>query len=306
MNFKTLRYVVTIAKEQSFSKAAKALFVSQPTLTQAIQDTEKKLGTQLFDRKKYPLSPTYAGKIFIEFAQQVLLSEALVNQKMVAIASEPREYLRIGISPHRSSFMMPDVVCDMMSKFPNCSLYIEDSTNENRLYKMLETHSIDIMIGNPIQNNAKFNSQFIAREDFILAVPKSYGVKDFSLSKNKSRFPVINLFQLKEKPFIMMPIHTYLGESLRTLCNKEEFVPIHTIECSNVLTSFSMAEKGLGVALVPELVAHFGQASNRLDFFMSKYAAPWNDICIITNSGEAMTEPAKYFIEIFKKRYSSF
>jgi DNA-binding transcriptional LysR family regulator len=306
MNFKTLRYVVTIAKEQSFSKAAKALFVSQPTLTQAIQDTEKKLGTQLFDRKKYPLSPTYAGKIFIEFAQQVLLSEALVNQKMVAIASEPREYLRIGISPHRSSFMMPDVVCDMMSKFPNCSIYIEDSTNETQLYKMLEAHNIDIMIGNPIQNNAKFTTQFIAREYLILAVPKEYNIKGLSISKNNSKFPAINLLQLKERPFIMMPTHTYLGESLRTLCDKEEFVPIHTIECSNVLTCFSMAEKGLGVALVPEFVTRFVHNSNRLDFFMSMHAAPWNDICIITNSGEAMTEPANYFIEIFRERYSSY
>ena len=179
MNFKTLRYVVTVAKEQSFSKAAQVLFVSQPTLSQGIQEVEKKLGTPLFDRKKYPISPTYAGKLFIEFAQQVLLSEALINQKIISVASEPREYLRIGISPHRSPLMLPDIVSDIIAVFPNCSIYIEDSTKENDLYEMLKDHHIDVMIGNPIQNNTKFSFQFIAREYFVLAVPKSFNIKGF-------------------------------------------------------------------------------------------------------------------------------
>ena len=75
MNFNTLRYVVAVAKERNFSKAAQSLYVSQPTLSQNIQALEARLGIQLFDRKKYPIMPTHAGKLYIEFAQQVLLSE---------------------------------------------------------------------------------------------------------------------------------------------------------------------------------------------------------------------------------------
>ena len=58
MNWNTLRYVVEIAQQRSFSKAARKLYLSQPSLSQSIQALEKELGTPLFDRTQYPVALT--------------------------------------------------------------------------------------------------------------------------------------------------------------------------------------------------------------------------------------------------------
>ena len=110
MNFNTLRYVVAVAKERNFTKAARSLYVSQPTLSQNIQALEAKLGTPLFDRKSYPITPTYAGKLYIDFAQQVLLSESQINRKIGSVVYNPRMRNRIGMYPCKSVLNMAEQI----------------------------------------------------------------------------------------------------------------------------------------------------------------------------------------------------
>lgn len=138
MNFNTLRYVVAVAKERNFSKAAQSLYVSQPTLSQNIQALEARLGIQLFDRKKYPIMPTHAGKLYIEFAQQVLLSESQINRRITNIAANPRLRLRIGVPPSRSMILMPEIVHAIYLDYPDCLISLEDNKNERELLEMLE------------------------------------------------------------------------------------------------------------------------------------------------------------------------
>lgn len=303
MNFNTLRYVVAVAQERNFTKAARSVYVSQPTLSQSIQNLENNLGTQLFDRRTYPVTPTYAGKIYIEFAQQVLLSEARINQKIFNIISTPRIHVRIGVSPYRSALIMPDIVRSIMTEFPNCMISIEDSTPESNLYEMLGNHDLDIMIGNYHSNIAKFSNQYVTREHLVLAVPKAFHIQGAPPSEKDGKYARIRLGQLRDFPFVMLPNRTFLGASLQTLCEKEEFVPIQTIECNNVQTSYSLAACGVGTALVPELMVLKSPYPDSLDYFLLQQGTPVQEIYLVTNNGENLTTPAYRFIELFQMEY---
>lgn len=303
MNFNTLRYVVAVAQERNFTKAARSAYVSQPTLSQSIQTLEANLGTPLFDRKTYPITPTYAGKIYIEFAQQVLLSEAQINRKISSIISNPRIHVRIGIAPYRSALIIPDIVRVIMDEFPNCMISIEDSIPEQELYNMLENHDLDIMIGNSHANIAKFSNQYITREHLVLAVPKAFGVQGAPPPEKDSRYARIRLVQLRDFPFVILPNRTFLGSSLRVLCEKEEFVPLQTIECTSVQTSYSLAAQGLGTALIPELMVLKSPYPDSLDYFLLQHGTPVQEIYLITNNGEHLTSPAQRFIEVFQSTY---
>ena len=297
MNFNTLRYVVAVAKEQNFSKAAQSLFVSQPTLSQNIQALEARLGTQLFDRKKYPIMPTDAGKLYVEFAQQVLLSESQVNRRITNIASNPRLHLRIGIPPSRSMIIMPEIIHAIYLDYPDCFISLEDSKNEPELLEMLEKHEIDIMLGTPQHNVAKFQSQFVANERLVLAVPKSF---DFPGKPEGECVGLrkLRLAQLKDLPFIIMPRSTYLGSTLRILCEKEEFDPTYSVACTNVHTAYRMASQGIGIALTTELTMLKTPNHETLDFYILQHGSPTQEIAVITNSDGIITRPAQRLIEL--------
>lgn len=303
MNFNTLRYVVAVAKERSFTKAAHSLYVSQPTLSQNIQALESKLGTALFDRKSYPIMPTYAGKLYIDFAQKVLLSESQINRKISNAISNPRVRIRIGISPSKSILIMPELLHTILEEFPDCIISLEDSKSENDLFTMLDNNEIDVMIGSPIHNSLKYKSQFIANELLILAVPKAYEFPGKSEAPMQKGFRRIRLGQLKDYPFIILPLSTFLGENLQMLCEREEFSPYYSIECSNVQTSYNLAKKGLGIALITELMATENSFDDELDYFALQSNIPQQKIAIITNSNGIMTHPVQRFVELFKERF---
>lgn len=303
MNFNTLRYVVAVAKERNFTKAARSLYVSQPTLSQNIQALESQLGTPLFDRKSYPIMPTYAGKLYVEFAQQVLFSESQINRKISNTISNPRMRIRIGISPSKSVLIMPELIHSILEEFPDCIISLEDNKDEHGLFEMLENNEIDVMIGSPVHNTIKYKSQSITNELLVLAVPKAFDFPGKTDAQVQKGFRRIRMNQLKEFPFIILPLSTFLGETLRLLCEKEEFSPGYSIECSNVQTSYNMAKQGLGIALVTELMAAKNPFNDDLDYFALQSGTPQQEVAIITNSDGIMTHPVQRFIELFKERF---
>ena len=72
MNFRTLRYIEEVVRQQSFTKAAQALKITQPSLSQTIARAEAELGVALFDRKASPVIPTEEGRMVADYAQRIL------------------------------------------------------------------------------------------------------------------------------------------------------------------------------------------------------------------------------------------
>ena len=81
MDFRQLMYIRTVAEQKSITAAAKALFITQPSLSHFISKTEEEMGVKIFDRSTYPISLTYAGEKYIEAAEKILyISEELKKE----------------------------------------------------------------------------------------------------------------------------------------------------------------------------------------------------------------------------------
>ena len=74
MNWNQLQYIITTAQEKSITRAAKKLFISQPSLTLSIQNLEKELGVELFERSRGAMTLTYAGRLYYDWALNTLHS----------------------------------------------------------------------------------------------------------------------------------------------------------------------------------------------------------------------------------------
>ena len=124
MNWNQLQYVITIAQEKNITRAARKLFISQPSLSLSIQSLEKETGVTLFERNHGEMVLTYAGKLFYEWAVSTLQSNHQLNIKLSDISEQKRQLIRIGISPHRSGIILPSVLEKFCLEFPSCEIHI--------------------------------------------------------------------------------------------------------------------------------------------------------------------------------------
>ena len=97
MTFNELRYIVAVASERSFGRAAQKCFVSQPALSVAIQKLEEDLGTRLFERGKSEVSVTPVGERIVEQAQKVLEEIARIREIAQANSNPLAGALRLGV-----------------------------------------------------------------------------------------------------------------------------------------------------------------------------------------------------------------
>lgn len=114
-NFKQFQYVLTLAHEGSFSRAADTLNITQPSLSQYIKKIEREIGAELFDCMNGDVRLTDAGRAYIEIGRKMLDLEHQMEEKLSDIASYRSGTISIGISAHRLVALMPSVV----KKFKN-------------------------------------------------------------------------------------------------------------------------------------------------------------------------------------------
>lgn len=107
MTTKQLQYVLTLAHEGSFSRAADVLNITQPSLSQYIKKIEKEVGLPLFDRANGDVRLTDAGKVYIEGGRKILDIEHQMENGFTDLTSYKTGSLIIGTAPYRAASMMP-------------------------------------------------------------------------------------------------------------------------------------------------------------------------------------------------------
>ena len=103
-NVRDFQYIAEIARYGSITKAAEALYLSQPTLTKFLQRVEQEVGTPLFHRVGKRFIPTPAGEVYVEKAHSILLLNSQLDQELDALASMRRGSVRVGTTAGRADY----------------------------------------------------------------------------------------------------------------------------------------------------------------------------------------------------------
>ena len=129
MDYKQYDYILTVAEEKSISKAAKKLFISQPSLSQYINRIEKHLGVNLFDRSTTPLELTYEGELFIETALKIKQLNEQLKKKFDDITELKSGRLNIGLTPSKANNPLPIILPCFKKNYPNIELIITEASS---------------------------------------------------------------------------------------------------------------------------------------------------------------------------------
>ena len=145
MTLTELRYIVALAQESSFSRAAERCSVSQPTLSVAIARLEDELGVQLFERGKGFVSPSAVGLKVVEQAQLALQEAEKVRQIAMCGRDQLEGPLRLGIIHTIGPYLLPQLIHALKSVAPEMPLAIEENMTAN-LADMLRDNELDVVI----------------------------------------------------------------------------------------------------------------------------------------------------------------
>jgi LysR family hydrogen peroxide-inducible transcriptional activator len=145
MTLNELRYIVAVAQELNFRRAAEKSFISQPALSLAIQKLEEELGVQIFERGKNEVSVTTLGTQIVEQAQRVLEEAGHLREIAMQGNDQLSGALRVGIIYSVGPYLLPDLVPALKKLAPGMPLEIEENITAN-LETLLRNGKLDVII----------------------------------------------------------------------------------------------------------------------------------------------------------------
>ncbi|OSX98545.1 LysR substrate-binding domain-containing protein [Bacillus nitratireducens] len=247
MDIRKMRYVITVAEELNFSRAAERLMMAQPPLSQEIRKLEEELGVQLFHRTKRMVELTDAGKIFLEGARQTLL-QVDRTIKETQLADEGKiGHLIIGFVDSTETVI--EILKKFRERFPRIQLILREMTTDQQI-KALYEKQIHIGFIRSKQNNEILASEVCSEECLKLVLHQDHPL--ISL-------PNISIKSLVDEPFILFPRH--FGTNFYDLIISyfwEHGVSLNIVqEAIQMQTIVNLVAAGMGISVVPSSVESY-------------------------------------------------
>jgi LysR family hydrogen peroxide-inducible transcriptional activator len=269
MTLTELRYIVAVARERHFGRAAKACFVSQPTLSIAIKKLEEELGVQIFERLSGEVALTPVGKQIAEQAQHTLEAAETVRQ----IAHQGKDQLagplRIGAIHTIGPYLYPELIPLLRKHAPKMPLVVEENYTAVLAEKLKRGELDVIIIALPFQEKGIVTLP-IYSEPFVVLIPAAH-----PLTQRKT----IKSAQLRDETVLLLGSgHCFRDQVLEACpeCLPRPGLEGHlqqTIEGSSLETIRHMVVSGLGITVLPCTAAGADRYSQRL-LAIRRFARP--------------------------------
>lgn len=145
MTLNELRFIVAVAQERNFRRAAEKSFISQPALSLAIQKLEEELGLKIFERGKGDVTVTPVGSAIVGQAQRVLEGVDTIRELATQGSNQLASPLRIGVIHSVAPYLLPDLIPALKKIAPDLSLDIEENITAN-LDILLRNGTLDVIV----------------------------------------------------------------------------------------------------------------------------------------------------------------
>ena len=255
-----LRYIVAVAREGHFGRAAEACFVSQPTMSIAVRKLEDELGLTLFERRSHEIAVTSAGAPIVAQAQRVLEEAAAIKQ----LASEGRDQLRgplrVGLIYTIGPYILPELITALKDRAPDMPLVIEEGYT-GTLRRRLASGELDlIVISLPFTESGVITAS-IYEEPFVVLLPASHPWTE------RESIAVDDLAE--ENLLLLGPGHCFRDQVLAACPDCQRTSKVEgdlqiSLEGGSLETIRHMVASGIGLTVVPCTAAGADRYSQRL------------------------------------------
>ncbi|USE36425.1 hydrogen peroxide-inducible genes activator [Endozoicomonas sp. SCSIO W0465] len=249
MTLTELRYIVTLAQEQHFGKAASKCFVSQPTLSVGVKKLEDELGVALFERTRNAVRVTPMGELIISQAQKVLEEAAAIKQLAKTGQDQLSSSLRVGAIYTIGPYLFPHLIPQLAQAAPNMPLYIEENYTAV-LRRKLRLGELDAIIVALPFNEPDVLTRPLYDEPFRVLLP---GGHPWERQREIDPADLV-----KEELLLLGEGHCFRDQVLEAcpmLASKKEAGSAHDgsgIEATSLETIRHMVASGMGISVLPQ------------------------------------------------------
>ena len=252
MTLTELRYIVTLAQEQHFGRAAERCFVAQPTLSVAVKKLEDELGVALFERSKIQVQPTPLGEQIITQAQKVLEQTSVIKDIAIAGKDQLSSPLKVGAIFTIGPYLFPQFIPHLQAIAPDMPLYIEEGYTAT-LRQRLRKGELDVIIVALPFTETDVVTQTLYEESFVVLLPISHPLA------NKDAIGTDDIEQ--ENVLLLGEGHCFRDQIIEAfpdlLMTQEDYNGhIRTAtEGSSLETLRHMVASGMGITILPKSAA---------------------------------------------------
>lgn len=263
--FQKYKYVLAVYQEQSFTKAAQKLFISQPSLSVAIRNIEKEIGQPLFERCGFSAKPTEIGRAYIAAARKMRLAEEEFEKKCADINDLQTGRLTVGGSNYLTSDVLPQIITRFRESFPNVEITLVEA-NSVRLRDMLGNEEVDMIIDNFEETTGLYEKFPLANERILLCVPQDRPInrqlEQFQISPdsiydgtvNVAQIPPVAVSLFKDEKFVLLKNGHDMYERSTAIFERCGIVPDISFRVDQLNISYALAQSGMGACFVTDTV----------------------------------------------------
>jgi LysR family hydrogen peroxide-inducible transcriptional activator len=245
MNLRDLRYLVALADERHFGRAAERCHVSQPTLSAQIRKLEEYLGVPLVERQPKRVSLTETGQKVVARARRLLLEADAIVEESKADRDPLGGTLKLALIPTVGPYLLPHVAGRLRRAVPRAKLLLYEYQTEPLLEK-LRDGEVDLgIIALPFEHEG-LESAELYDEPFTLAVPASHPLAD------RER---VRVEDLKDETLLLLEDGHCLRDHALEVCSRIGLQDTQDYRATSLETLRQMVAAGHGVTLLPELAA---------------------------------------------------
>jgi DNA-binding transcriptional LysR family regulator len=290
-----LEAFVHVANQRSFSRAAEALFLTQPSVTARIQALERDLGERLFERSGRGVRLTEVGAVFLPHAERVLQALSAGKDAIDSLRNLQSGSLILASATTVSAYILPGLLKTFRARFPRVEVSVRTGRSEQVL-QMLLADEAQVGLVRAVYHQ-DIETKGLIEDELVLVANANHEL---------SHLGAISVEQLGEHPFIFFDRNSSYYSLAQGLFRQHGVVPRTQMELDSMEATKMMVEEGLGLALVPRIAVERELATGILrEIDIAGMANPTRQIALINRRSRPLGPVAQAFVDIVQELYVS-
>lgn len=288
MNLRDLRYLIALAEHQHYGEAAKACFVSQPTLSTQIKKLEDFLGVKLLERTNKRVRLTRVGEEAVKIARKIISDADSLKHLAEAHIDPLKGDFYLGAFPTLAAYYFALIVPEIKAQLPNLKLFLVEEKTDVLLQQLAEGKIDAAFIALPIPDSS-LEYKTIFKDEFMLAVPETHKLKKRHKIKTKD---------LQQLDLLLLEEGHCLRQQALDVCELSGGKEHQTFRATSLETLRQMVASGLGITLIPKIASRPDAGIHYINF---QKPAPSRDIALVWRKGTTKHLILQNLIQIAKR-----
>lgn len=246
MLLRHIRYFLAVAEHRNFTRAAEALHVSQPTLSQQIRQLEDTLRVQLLDRSGRTIQLTDAGAAYVRYAQRALQDLEAGKRAIHDVQELSRGSLRLAMTPTFTAYLIGPLLEKYNRRYPNITLNILEMT-QDRMEALLNEDALDVGIAFNDARSPDIETQVLFVEALAMVVGKSHPYA-------KKRAP-LTLREFESEALVLLNEEFATRHYIDRYCRQHGISPRVAMEVNSISAITEIVRRSSLATLLPAAIA---------------------------------------------------